>query len=94
MSAGLPKEAHAPWDRLIDNHIETGRMDLVKDLANPLPTMITLELLGLPASEWRRFAEPSNLFPSSPPGSQDRARAEHGMAWIYEQIQERCLQLV
>jgi len=82
------RSAQENTGRLIDNHVETGRMDLVKDLANPLPTMITLELLGLPASEWRRFAEPFNLFPSSPPGSQNRARAEHGMAWIYEQIQQ------
>jgi cytochrome P450 len=32
----------------IDRVIESGRMDIVDDLANPLPALVTLDLLGLP----------------------------------------------
>ncbi len=42
----------------IDRFIETGRCDLVTDLANPVPAMTTLELMGLPVAESRAFAEP------------------------------------
>lgn len=42
----------------IDRFIEDGRCDLVTDLANPVPAMTTLELMGLPVEEWRAFAAP------------------------------------
>jgi len=42
----------------IDAFIETGRCDLVTDLANPVPAMTTLALIGLPVEEWHAFAEP------------------------------------
>ena len=42
----------------IDSFIESGVCDLVVDLANPVPAMTTLELMGLPAEEYRAFAEP------------------------------------
>jgi cytochrome P450 len=31
-------------------------MDIVDDLANPLPALITLDLLGLPLENWERYA--------------------------------------
>jgi cytochrome P450 len=42
----------------IDEFIERGEVDLVHDLADPLPAMVTLYKLGLPVDDWRRFAEP------------------------------------
>lgn len=42
----------------IDSFIESGVCDLVVDLANPVPAMTTLELMGLPVEEYRAFAEP------------------------------------
>ncbi len=44
--------------RCIDEFIEGGEADLVHDLADPLPAMVTLQKLGLPVERWREFAEP------------------------------------
>ena len=44
----------ATW--CIDRVIETGHVDVVDDLANPLPTLVTLDLLGLPLENWRTYA--------------------------------------
>jgi cytochrome P450 len=41
----------------IDRVIESGRTDIVGDLANPLPALVTLDLLGLPLENWRTYAE-------------------------------------
>jgi cytochrome P450 len=43
----------ATW--CLDRVIESGSMDVVDDLANPLPALITLDLLGLPMQNWRRY---------------------------------------
>jgi cytochrome P450 len=37
-------------DELIDQHLAEGRMDLVADLAYPLPSNVILDLLGIPRS--------------------------------------------
>jgi cytochrome P450 len=39
----------------IDRVVAAGRMDVVDDLANPVPALITLDLLGLPLTNWRRY---------------------------------------
>ena len=43
-------------DAVIDDVIESGRIDLVLDLANPVPAIMTLDLLGLPLEEWDLYA--------------------------------------
>lgn len=40
----------------LDRVIERGAMDVVDDLANPLPALITLDVLGLPLDKWERYA--------------------------------------
>jgi cytochrome P450 len=40
----------------LDRVIETGRLDVVDDLANPLPALVTLDLMGLPLENWARYA--------------------------------------
>ena len=41
----------------LDRVIERGRMDVVDDLANPLPALVTLDLMGLPLENWERYAQ-------------------------------------
>src|ERR1051326_6651130 len=41
--------------RLIDAVIPTGHMDVVDDLAHPLPTIVIAELLGVPAQDSAQF---------------------------------------
>lgn len=43
---------------LLDKVIESGEIDLVDDLANPLPALVTMDIFGFPLEEWSRFAEP------------------------------------
>jgi len=73
---------------LIDRHVASGRMDLVLDLANPLPAIMTMELVGLPLEHWEKFAEPFHAYPSSRPGSPEHARAIEGIEWIYGQLSD------
>lgn len=54
----LEPEIRAFTTERIDAFIESGRCDLVTDLANPVPAMTTLALMGLPVEEWHEFAEP------------------------------------
>jgi cytochrome P450 len=44
--------------RCIDVFIEKGECDIVHDLADPVPAMVTLYKLGLPVEEWSRFSGP------------------------------------
>lgn len=39
----------------LDRVIADGRMDIVDDLANPVPALVTLDLLGLPLTNWHRY---------------------------------------
>lgn len=48
-------EAVATW--FLDQRIETGTIDLVLDLANPVPAIMTMKLVGLPLDGWQRYAE-------------------------------------
>lgn len=56
-------ESHRAFARerahmLIDEVIETGKIDFVADLTGPVPAMVTMKFMGLPLEDWRDFAEP------------------------------------
>jgi cytochrome P450 len=48
-------EAVSTW--FIDQIVETGRADLVLDHTTPVPAVLTLEMMGMPAGNWRHYAE-------------------------------------
>ncbi|MEJ7582622.1 MAG: cytochrome P450 [Acidimicrobiales bacterium] len=48
-------ERIATW--FLDQRIESGEMDLVLDLTNPVPAILTMELVGLPLDSWQHYAE-------------------------------------
>lgn len=48
-------QAAATW--FLDQHVESGRIDLVLDYANPVPAILTMELVGLPRDSWTHYAE-------------------------------------
>jgi cytochrome P450 len=56
-------------DICIDAAVERGEIDLVLDLASPVPAMVTLDLLGLPTAEWRRYATAFHDMAGYPPGT-------------------------
>ena len=45
----------ATW--FLDQRVESGEMDLVSDLANPVPAILTMQLVGLPLDNWRHYAD-------------------------------------
>jgi pimeloyl-[acyl-carrier protein] synthase len=42
-------------DSLLDAVQDKGRMDVIADLAYPLPAMVTAEMLGVPTSDWKQL---------------------------------------
>ena len=40
----------------VDRVIESGRIDFVDDLANPVPALVSLDLIGLPLGKWQTYA--------------------------------------
>jgi cytochrome P450 len=75
-------------DALIDRYIETGQMNFAHDLAYAVPAYTVMELIGLPADEWHRFAYAEHELLHSAPGTPEY---EHGMSevlWVAEMLRE------
>jgi cytochrome P450 len=73
---------------LIDQVIETGRIDFVEDLTNPLPAMVTVEMLGFPLDEWKAFSEPVHLFVSLARDDPRLAEAAAGIMHFRDRVEE------
>ena len=72
-----PKAAEElrPWvheitNWCIDQHIESGEMDLVRDVLNPVPALVTLYLLGLDLRDWKAYADPCHAAVYTPKGTE------------------------
>jgi cytochrome P450 len=62
----------------IDRHIESGNIDLVLDLASPVPAMMTLHVLGIPLEHWHLYADTSHAVVYTPPNSPEKRKAIEG----------------
>ncbi len=58
----------------LDEKIESGRIDFVDDLANIVPAVLTLAMLGIPLDKWPVYNEPAHASVYTPPESPDRER--------------------
>jgi cytochrome P450 len=71
-----PKQSRA-WEPFVreamvaclDNIIESGTGDIVLDIANPIPALLTCKIMGLPMEDWRYYAEPMHEAVYTPPGT-------------------------
>ncbi|MGP0067086.1 MAG: cytochrome P450 family protein [Isosphaeraceae bacterium] len=61
----LRGRVQALTDELLDTAQARGRMDLIRDYAQPLPTTIIAEMLGVPVRDRHRFHRWSNTIVSS-----------------------------
>lgn len=72
---------------LLDRVIANGRMDVIRDLAYPLPTMVIAELLGFPAEDYEKLKRWSDDFAAllglNPSGEQ-QVRAAASLAEMQE----------
>lgn len=56
----LRDQISAHVDRFVDGVFETGRMELVADLAHPLPAIVIAEMAGFPVEDRDRFRDWTN----------------------------------
>ncbi|MEU1511444.1 cytochrome P450 [Streptomyces sp. NPDC005811] len=67
----------------LDERIESGRIDFVDDLANIVPAVFTLAMMGIPLKKWELYNEPAHAGVYTPPHSPEMARViEAHMAMI------------
>jgi cytochrome P450 len=64
--AALRPRIEAIARELLDEVVERGQMDLIGDFAYPLPTIVILEMLGVPAEDRDRFRDWSNALIAPP----------------------------
>ncbi len=78
----LSPAAVKPWapmiaeltDACLDDVIETGHVDFVDDIANVVPAVLTMGMLGLPLADWVVYCEPAHATVFTPPSSPDFPR--------------------
>jgi cytochrome P450 len=58
----------------LDEKIESGAIDFVDDLANIVPAVLTLAMMGLPLKDWHIYCEPAHAGVYTPPDSPDMPR--------------------
>ncbi|MBV8967206.1 MAG: cytochrome P450 [Mycobacteriaceae bacterium] len=58
----------------LDDKIEEGRIDFVDDLANIVPAVLTLAMLGIPLKKWSIYSEPTHAAVYTPEDSPDIER--------------------
>lgn len=73
---------------LLDAVDGTGRIDFVEDLTNPLPAMLTVEMLGFAVSEWKVFSDPVHRFFSLPRDDSRIAEAAAGIEHFRRRVDE------
>ncbi|HTJ76929.1 MAG TPA: cytochrome P450 [Acidimicrobiales bacterium] len=66
-------------DELLDAVVERGEMDVIADLAYPLPTVVICELLGVPAADREKFKSWSADASRMLDGYLDQAAMDKGM---------------
>ncbi len=62
----------------IDRHIESGRIDLILDLASPVPAMMTLHVLGIPLEHWPLYSDIGHAVVYTPPASPEYSNVVAG----------------
>ena len=76
----------------LDDKVEGGQIDFVDDLANVVPAVLTLAMLGIPLANWTVYNEPAHASVYTPPHSPEAARvAELYMAMgldLYKNLTE------
>jgi cytochrome P450 len=75
----------------LDEKIETGRIDFVDDLANIVPAVLTLAMMGLPLADWVVYCEPAHAGVYTPPDSPDMPRVQAASMRMGMQLWEAVL---
>ena len=68
--------AHDFTTACINEVIESGRLDFVDDIANIVPAILTIAMLGLPLRDWSVYCEPTHAMVYTKPDSPDLPRVQ------------------
>ncbi|MCW2526476.1 MAG: cytochrome, partial [Pseudonocardiales bacterium] len=77
----------------LDEVIESGRIDFVDDLANIVPAVLTLAMMGLPLKDWVVYCEPAHASVYTPPDSPDFPRVMQGAMNMNQQLAEAIVEI-
>jgi cytochrome P450 len=90
------------WERFVDEivraaldeKIESGHIDFVDDLANIVPAVLTLAMMGIPLKKWALYSEPTHAAVYTPEDSPDIDRViamhrEMGLDMVNNMLQIR-----
>ena len=86
--ADLRPRVQAIADGLLDAVRDQGAMDLIGDFAFPLPTIVILEMLGVPAEDRERFRIWSNALVEPPMDGEARAAAVRHLTAFTDYLRE------
>ena len=75
----------------LDEKIGTGQIDFVDDLANIVPAVLTLAMMGIPLSHWTIYCEPAHASVYTPPGSPAMARVRDTQIAMFEDMYAQLL---
>ncbi len=67
----------------LNEKIESGEIDFVDDLANIVPAILTLAMMGIPLEHWSIYVEPVHAAVYTPPDSPDMARVRDRQIEMY-----------
>jgi cytochrome P450 len=70
----------------LDERIETGEIDFVDHLANVVPAVLTLAMMGLPLADWFFYCEPTHAVVYTPPTSPDIERVRQMGIDVYQKL--------
>ncbi|SEP20564.1 cytochrome P450 [Trujillonella endophytica] len=87
LNAYLSPAAVARWQPVLDEItraaldevIETGRIDFVDDLANIVPAVLTMAMLGFPIDDYETYVEPIHAQVYTKPGTPEMDRVVEGL---------------
>src|SRR5216684_4407578 len=86
--AQLTPRITAIVNELLDGAAPSGRMDVIDDLANPLPVIVIAELLGIPAADRERFKYWSDVVVGAVPSGGRNPQMEMGQYFL-QMIEQR-----
>ena len=90
-----PKAIDALRDRarqfaaaLVDRVIEHGHLDIVDDLASPLPALMMIEIFGFRPDEWRQFSDPFHKMVYPPAEAPEFLETMRGLDYFKQRVDE------
>jgi len=70
----------------LDEKIESGRIDFVDDLANIVPAVLTLAMMGIPLKNWSIYCEPVHASVYTKPDSPEMPAVRAGQLEMYQDM--------